>query len=62
MRALILLALLGIMVAPAFALVPAAEACQPYSYYCPVDHEYHWACSGQLTPNLVTCALTAADP
>lgn len=48
--------------APALAFLPEADACQPYSYYCPVDGRYHYACTGQLPPPGVSCALTVLDP
>lgn len=59
---MLVLVLSAVVVAPALAMLPEAQACQPYEYYCPVDGQFHWACSGQIPGAGVHCAMRALDP
>lgn len=63
MRALVLVLMLSAFVAaPALALVPEADACQPYEYYCPADGEFRWACSSQIPSKSADCLARVLDP
>lgn len=63
MKALmIVVALSAFVAAPALALLPEAEACQPYQYYCPIDGHFYWACGSQIPPSSVHCVLSVLEP
>lgn len=59
---MLVLVLSAFVAAPALAFVPEADACQPYSYYCPIDGEYHYACGSQIPPPGVSCVLSVVEP
>ena len=58
MRHHIVLALfLSLALAPALLAPPTAEACQPLSWWCPLNQRYYYSCGTQVPPPIVTCAL-----
>jgi hypothetical protein len=60
MKALLLLALFSaIVVAPALAELPVADACQPYTYYCALDGQLHYGCGTQVPSS---CVMSILDP
>ena len=55
MRALILMVLLGAVLAPAAAVLPVADACQPLTFVCPLNGKEVHTCGTQVPPPIVYC-------
>lgn len=57
MRTLVLLSLVSaLVVVPATVVLPAADACQPLSWYCPLNGQYYYVCGSTSPPPVVKCA------
>lgn len=59
---MIVVALAAFVAAPALAMLPEAEACQPYQYYCAFNGRTYYGCGAQIPPSGVSCVLSVLEP
>lgn len=57
LKPVILVLAAALVLAPAFATLPTVDACQPYTYYCVIDGDYHHACGTKIPSSCVMSVL-----
>jgi hypothetical protein len=63
MRAFVLVLMLSaFVIAPTLAILPEADACITYEYYCPAEGQFRWACSTQIPAKTAECTIRVLDP
>lgn len=59
---MVVLVLSAFVIAPALAMLPEADACQPYRYDCAFNGRTYYGCGTQIPPSGLSCVLSVLEP